>query len=553
MAHRLNESSVRMDDAEDPNSSRHLVVGTEGPGLAGSKAWLAGTGGGADTSPHRPLCRPRICAYAVFAALFVLLLGLGVLSYVGGPRLVVHLAVRKLGHMADPTSVQYPSFINPYKDGVRVHVSYYIFNITNSDNVTKGEKPILKRLGPFVYENYQVKVLDESGWRVNGTFRYKYHSYYVFRPEFSAYPTDEVPVMAINLGIAGLLSQLQTMTDLNPDIGPILNLVKDLANTMTMEAGTKMFRIVPARVALWGYEDQLLKKLGLNPFVRTADNDTALYYEQPSEVISGVTGVRPGPEDYMRITMWAGHRGSLPESWWKTKYANMINGTDCTNFPPQQINVGTTVHCFVDSLLRGVEMEAKNRVMLDGVSLHRLELTERNDAGPEENPNNAAFYMPQRGFMPFPPAVNRPVVITKPFFYQCGKEWTNVTFLDYDEADTHYNYEHYETMLDIEPLTGDLFEAHKRMQLTLNISEHYFQNPLTQQTEVFEMTRGLKRTWLPLIYLDQHFMAPRKVITSFKQDFLRPINIFKGVGIALLCMGGIGFALLAVAMVAERR
>ena len=29
---------------------------------------------------------------------------------------------------------------------------FYFFNVTNSEAIAKGEKPILKQVGPFVYE-----------------------------------------------------------------------------------------------------------------------------------------------------------------------------------------------------------------------------------------------------------------------------------------------------------------------------------------------------------------------------------------------------------------
>lgn len=72
----------------------------------------------------------------------------------------------------------------------------HIFNVTNPDEIAKGEKPIIVDIGPYVYEQKRKKV--NITINANDTIDYQQTIDYFFRPDESAGTEDDV-ISVLNL------------------------------------------------------------------------------------------------------------------------------------------------------------------------------------------------------------------------------------------------------------------------------------------------------------------------------------------------------------------
>ncbi|KRT85086.1 hypothetical protein AMK59_881, partial [Oryctes borbonicus] len=78
----------------------------------------------------------------------------------------------------------------------------YVFNVTNPDEILEGYKPVVKEIGPFVYDEYRQKediIFEEE----SDTYTYTQRLIYHFNEELSAFPED-TEVTVLNAALQGL-------------------------------------------------------------------------------------------------------------------------------------------------------------------------------------------------------------------------------------------------------------------------------------------------------------------------------------------------------------
>eukprot|EP00388_Colpodella_angusta_P014682 GDKJ01036653.1.p1 GENE.GDKJ01036653.1~~GDKJ01036653.1.p1 ORF type:complete len:267 (-),score=35.64 GDKJ01036653.1:356-1096(-) len=209
----------------------------------------------------------------------------------------------------------------------------------------------------------------------------------------------------------------------------------------------------------------------------------------------------------------------------------MINGTDGTSFHPK-FTSDEVPYCFVDNLFRSVKLSNCGDMDFNGIKLLCLHLNDEMLLDSINNPDNAAFFMTTTGFLPFPPSIGQPIFVSLPHFHRAN--WSSplvnkIVFV----PDNHEDGDAYDTTLFVEPFTGQLFQANKRLQVN------------TYLTPGITAPKNVTETYFPIIWVHQHVDPTDSTISKFKIFIYLPyygsivvgsVAIFAGVLLAAIAI-----------------
>jgi len=209
------------------------------------KPGMAGKGSpGCCSSPHTRRC---CIVTTVFGGIFALI---GILLLVGGKDFVAEKILKSMA--LSPGSKRLATWLVP---PVQAHLTGYGFSVTNPEEVMRGEKPILKEVGPFVYKAITVKdSVDEETQKANleynedgETLTYRPRKFYYLDRAQSAGDPDTTYITVPNIPmLTGMRKMLDTWKAF---IGrpAILN---------TGRGGSPFINVTFSGL-LWGYADDM--------------------------------------------------------------------------------------------------------------------------------------------------------------------------------------------------------------------------------------------------------------------------------------------------------
>ncbi|XP_076331595.1 platelet glycoprotein 4-like isoform X2 [Tachypleus tridentatus] len=411
---------------------------------------------------------------------------------------------------------------------VPIYVKFFIFNITNPlDVMNEGAKPVVKEIGPYTFK--QTRKKEIVGWdEKQGTIQYKDVKTYVFQPDLSI-GTQEEMVYVVNaplLGIAKIATE-RISRIIQPLFMPILSsLLKHYKEELIIK------RMVQ-QILFHGYEVRLLKDLSrlVQPFVKLPhllpNNTFGLFYGK-NDTTSGVFSVFTGIGDSSKFTVVNTWKNKKFLPYWGSKYCNMINGTDGGQFPPH-VDKKDVLYVFSTDLCRSLYLEYEREVNILGIKAYRFTTPAKLFANPRTNPDNQCFCKDDKkclhaGAIDLTTCKNgAPVVASAPHFYQGSKE--------YIEGVVGLNpvKEQHQTFLDIEPMTGLVLNARKRIQLSLNV----------KRTPPIESLQKINDVLIPIAWLSESASLDEQKATLFKQQVQSPMKIGMASTLAATIVGAV--------------
>jgi scavenger receptor class B protein 1 len=145
-----------------------------------------------------------------------------------------------------PGSQLYNQWLDPPID---VYMSFYLFDLKNGDEFSKGGKPKFEEVGPFVFREYILK--EDIVDNLNYTITYNERRRYVFQKELSPYEL-EYQITSLNMAVVTVMNQVKYSHDW----------VHDLVNVALSATGDNTLLIKKSVLEiLFGYEDNFLKEL----------------------------------------------------------------------------------------------------------------------------------------------------------------------------------------------------------------------------------------------------------------------------------------------------
>ncbi|KAJ6657480.1 hypothetical protein lerEdw1_002415 [Lerista edwardsae] len=253
---------------------------------------------------------------------------------------------------------------------------------------------------------------------------------------------------------------------------------------------------------LWGYDDKFLSTV--HKFRPSIPPKFGFFY-QKNGTDDGEYVMRSGEKNYMDFTRIVKWRGKETVNFWSTPYANMINGTDGTSFHPL-LSTDEVLYVFVSDFCRSIYMHFQKYTTVEGIPAYRFSPTSMLFANATVNPDNIGFCVPAghclgAGLLNVSACrQGAPIFLSSPHFYMCAEKY--VKAID----GMHPNARDHETFLDINPLTGILMRAAKRIQI----------NVFVKKLPDFDLTGNIRQLFFPVVYVNESVILDKASADKLK-------------------------------------
>ncbi|CAH8648829.1 unnamed protein product [Schistosoma margrebowiei] len=468
----------------------------------------------------------RICLILSTVALLFLslicIIGLFIFNY-----LFASLISRKLAIL--PGSEIFDNWKSP---SVPVYFSIYLYNLTNPQEVLSGGRPRFTEVGPYVYrEDRQRNNVEFSGESPPKTVKYQHRIFYHFQPDLSVGPDDQ-----------GIVTSLDLVT---VAINNLPGYYKVIFFLYTFNA----FVSKTPREIIWGYQDPLMS-VCLSSKVCDTDRAGLMATNNGTKVSNFV--IDTGAYNISNVGKVLEYNGVTSLNYWRTDYANMINGTDGSVIRPG-LQMSSRISFFVPDFCRSFHSDAVDwATATHDSSVHLLRFASHPEQSQNAtvNPLNAAFCpkkkagpdCPPTGMIPLSPCSNPkisvPIFACQPHFL--GADPSIRAAMDgIRKPDEKLD----STVLLIEPNTGFVLEAFKRVQINAYIENDGGLN------EVYQDMAG--PYFFPLAWFTEFAVADKKALSKISNYILKPKKI---IPIVLSTVGSLALisAVILIAVLLKR-
>ncbi|XP_030598491.1 lysosome membrane protein 2c [Archocentrus centrarchus] len=396
-----------------------------------------------------------------------------------------------------------------------IYMQFYFFNLTNPQEVLDGERPAVLEIGPYTYREY--RPMEQIDFQDNGTKVTAVNTKtYIFQPNMSRGPESDL-IRTVNIPAMTVMERFKN----NP-------IIANLISAYMTGTGEGLFTTRTVGELLWGYEDGLLK--ALKRFRPELDDVFGLFYKNNASNDGEYvffTG-QQNYKDFSRVDTW---KGESSLSWWTSDECNMINGTTGTSFHPV-ISKNEMLYIFSSDLCRSLYAAYEEDVTVKGIPGYRFVPPSSVFANLTVNPDNAGFCVPAgnclgSGLLNISTCKQgAPIIMSSPHFYQADEKFVQDVF-----GMTPIKEQH-QTAIDVNPLTGVVLQAAKRLQI----------NVYVEKIPSFSQTGNVRTVVFPVVYINESAIiddtAAKKLQAIVVQQNVVENIPFMLIGLAII-VGGV--------------
>ncbi|XP_029210008.1 lysosome membrane protein 2-like [Acropora millepora] len=417
-----------------------------------------------------------------------------------------------------PRSPTYQQWVSPT---VPVRMQFYMFNVENPLEMKQGGRPFVSQKGPYCYRVYQTR--KNITWNMNFTVSYNKFTKYVFSSECSC-PSCNPYKDLINFPNIPLVI-LSEVSKLYPGASFLFSII-------FARFKEDFFKVLTINEILWGYTDPTFKFFAelrqkfhlsflpaINPVFSLMENNT----------LDGIATTYTGESKINRAGVWTMWKGKSNVGLWNSSWANMLNGSDGMQFPPQTTRE-EKLYAFYVKLCRSMQLVYDSQRGVYSVDTMRFTHAAKLWQNTSVNPANAGFC--PNGCFPTgildasvckDTPVKVPVIVaSEPHFYQ-----GDPTLVESVQG-LRPNKEEHATFFDIAPHFGLPLHLSLRLQLNLNI----------KPAKNIPQMAGVKKVILPIMYFNNTVTIDASTAKTVK-EVLIGFRAAKWVSAALMCIGGL--------------
>ncbi|CAF3777396.1 unnamed protein product [Rotaria sordida] len=387
---------------------------------------------------------------------------------------------------------------------VPIYVQFWLWECVNVDEVIQqGLKPMLIQHGPFTYLENRIKI--DVHFNLNHTVTYHQPVSYTFQRNMSS-NDEQLPIKMINTPIISLLALSRNLS----------NVTQELINLIAKVFDESLFVTHTAREWIWGYEDPLLKAAKRLPIVgQFVPDDHFGYFYRQNNSDNGIFTVFTGVS-------------VLP--YWHTSSCNQINGTDGNWFPPLT-SVNKRLYLYSTEICRSIYITFEYHSSVLNIATESFSIPAEVFYNSTINPDNAGFGTLDSGVLDVSKCKQgAPIIISLPHFLYAAERYKSRIDGLIPNADIH------RTVLQIEPYTGFVLNAQKRLQL----------NILIQYDPLFDDLKNLHDLILPALWLNQSATIDQKTANELHKKILRYFPIVHEISIAFVIFGAVSIIVIII-------
>ncbi|XP_022361828.1 lysosome membrane protein 2 isoform X2 [Enhydra lutris kenyoni] len=372
------------------------------------------------------------------------------------------------------------------KPPLPVYAQFYFFNVTNPEEILRGEIPRLEEVGPYTYRELRNKADIQFG--DNGTtISAVSNKAYVFERNQSVGDPKVDLIRTLNIPAVTAMEWAQ------------LRFLRELIEALLKAYQQTLFVTHTVHELLWGYKDEILSLI--NVFKPEISPYFGLYYGK-NGTNDGDYVFLTGEDNYLNFSKIVEWNGKTSLDWWTTDRCNMINGTDGDSFHPL-IDKEEILYVFPSEFCRSVYITFSDFESVRGLPAFRYKVPGEILANSSDN---AGFCVPKgnclgSGVLNISICKNgAPIIISFPHFYEADQQF--VSAID----GMHPNKDDHETFVDINPLTGIILRAAKRFQI----------NVYVKKLEDFAETGNIRTLVFPVMYINESVLIDKETASRLK-------------------------------------
>ena len=433
-----------------------------------------------------------------------------------------------------PGSEGYAQWLNPT---VPIYMQFYIFDVVNPDEILQGKRPYVVQRGPFSYREHRHK--KNITWnKSNASVTYNQEMYFVFDPSTSCTSCDPhvFEVTTINIPLVTLAEAARNL--------PFF--VRAFIGVVIFEPyKEKLFMKRRVHDLLWGYKDPLFAEYAklrseapeiIRKYLPDIKPIVAL---QKNNTYDGVTSVHTGAKDIKQLVEWIDWKGQSILTVWNSTYANMINGTDGSEFSPNT-SPDDTLYVFVTELCRSLSLTHSANSRFWGIDALQFTVPKQEFLNGSIYPDNKGFCIERcypTGILDIsvcqpPSPVKIPLFISAPHFYLGDPSL-------YEEiGGLSPNEEEHGTYLNVEPHTGISIKTSKRLQINVKV----------EAVKGIVETGGICSLFFPVMYVNESAALDSASADKLKSEVLSKFVIVHAVELGMVILGGL-LVLIAVIII----
>jgi hypothetical protein len=228
---------------------------------------------------------------------------------------------------------------------------------------------------------------------------------------------------------------------------------------------------------------------------------------------------------------------SLP--YWKTPYANQINGTDGSWFPPlyNKDVSSQRLYLFSTDVCRSLYAKFAGHSSVLSIPTESFSIPSEVFLNSTLNPDNAGFGSFDSGVLDVSSCrQGAPIFISLPHLLYASDRYKEKIDGIAPDSELH------QTILEVEPHTGLVLNAQKRLQINVFIAPEQYIDDLKLVKEVI----------LPAIWINESTTIDQKSADDLTNQVLRYFTIVRWVSIVLIPVGGI-IIIITIVLLAKRR
>lgn len=423
-----------------------------------------------------------------------------------------------------PGSSVTKEWINP---SVPIYLQFYIFDISNPMEAKQGKRPYLVQKGPYSYREHRPK--QNVTWNSNTeTVTYNEKMSFVFDAETSCDTCDPFTDIVTTVNIP--------LVTLAEAAGKLPKIARDAISLIFDGFQEKLYTKRRVQDLLWGYPDPIFKEYNnlrddlpkfLQEYLPEVPFIIAL---QQNNTYDGVTSVFTGKTDISMLVHWMDWKGMTKLQVWKTRYANMINGTDGSQFAPG-ISKDDTLYVFVTQLCRSLYFTHETESDVHGIEALQFTVPSKAFLNATANPDNEGFCTKKCypsgildiGVCQPPSPIAIPLFISAPHFYLGDKSLLKpLEGLSPNKAD-------HGTFLNIEPHIGISLWSSKRLQINVKV----------EPVDGISQTSGIPSMFFPVLYINETATIDSSTAEKLKSQVLSKFTLVHAIELGVVSLGGL--------------